>query len=186
MTRQHRENGFTLAEVLIVLTVIGILAAIVLTSYGGWRERTYLTRADNDLTTIANATRLYVNKHNTYPPDVSRNIPAEIKEFISSNVPASSWPSAPWPGSVFDYESWDIDNDSLDETIQISIRFCPLGGGIETCRFPDQPWASDFGTNSAYYYCIKGYCRAHKALAANYPGYCVNCPDNAAIKLPTE
>lgn len=184
MKRGH--TGFTIVEMLVVITVIGILATIIIVSITGSRERTYLTRADADLSTIANATKLYANKYNDYPPDVSRNIPAEIKEFISSNVPTSEWPDAPWPGSNFDYDAWDIDSDGENETIQISIRFCPLGGDIDTCKFPKEPWAAGFNTNSAYYYCLKGYCRAHESAPVTNPGYCVNCPDNLAVKKPGE
>lgn len=184
MKRGHK--GFTIVELVIVMVVIGILATIIMVSVSRARERSYLTRANADLLTVANATKLYVNKHNEYPPDVSRNIPAEIKEFISSNIPTSQWPSAPWPGSNFDYDAWDVDGDGTDETIQISIRFCPLGGDLSTCTFPKEPWVTGFNTNSAYYYCLKGYCRAHEAAPYTNPGYCVNCPNNAAIKKPGE
>ena len=182
---KNRLAGFTIVEILIVIVVIGILAALTISYYSGSREAAYLARGKSDLESIGNAARLYVNKNDTYPPDESRDIPAAIKEFIATDAQGSDWPKAPWPGSVFDYESWNIDGDAGDETIQISIRFCEAGAPA-TCKFPKESWAAGFGVDSAFYYCIKGYCRSHRDQPVTYPGYCYNCSDHGPVKLPTE
>lgn len=174
-----RVRGFTLAEVLIVVAVLGILTALVMSTISSARERAYFSRANTEFATMANAVRLWVIKYNYYPSDVSRGLPAGIEEFIAKNDTSSIWPEAPWPDSVYDYDQW-LDLDGV-ETYQISIRFCPKGGPYSACKFPDQPWAKDFNINSALYYCIKGNCRAHSYESPNYPGYCVNCPGNKAI-----
>lgn len=186
MKNSLRNSGFTIIEILVVVTVIAIIAALVISNIPRGRERAYLTRSQAELTTLATAARLYAQKYDVYPEDVSRSIPAEIKEFIAKGNQGDEWPDAPWPNSVYDYESWDIDGDTKMETIQISIRFCPVGGPIGACKFPSEPWATGFGINSAYYYCIKGYCRSHQSEAVSYPGYCYNCIGNQAVKLPTE
>lgn len=180
------QRGFSIVEILIVIVVIGILAAIVVNYYSGAREKAYETRGRSDLESIANAAKLYANKNSTYPADATRTIPNDLKEFLASNTQTADWPAAAWPGSIFDYDAWDLDSDGTNETFQISIRFCPAGGPLAACKFPKQSWATNFNINSAYYYCIKGYCRSYNTEAYTYPGYCVNCPGNTAVKKPSE
>lgn len=171
--------GFSLVEVLIVIFVVGVLAAIVINSVANSRNRANYSRSITEFTTFANALKLYTAKYNTYPADVSRALPAELNEFIAKDAQGQDWPYAPYPDSVYDYENW-ANLDGVD-TYQISIRFCPAGGPLSACKFPSEPWATGFDVNSALYYCIKGNCRSHASEPKTYPGYCVNCPNNKAI-----
>jgi prepilin-type N-terminal cleavage/methylation domain-containing protein len=166
-------QGFTLIEIMIVIAVIGALVAITY-SYAvpNYRERTYLTRAESELHTQANALTLYVSKYNDYPADVSRGIAPGTEEFLQSNGQNDQWPNAPWPGSYYDYDRWD----DLG-VIQISIRFCDAGDDA-TCKknFPKESWVtSSWDSHSAVYFCIKGQCRSDHDEPVGYPGYCVNC-----------
>ena len=45
----HRPHGFTLPEVLIVITILGLLAGIALPTYRGYIQRSTLTEAFNTL-----------------------------------------------------------------------------------------------------------------------------------------
>lgn len=173
------QRGFSLVELLIIITVIGVLAVMVIIYIPKSRERTYFTRATAEFQTFTNALKLYLVKYNDYPTDTSQSMPASLNEFIAKQDINSEWPEAPYPDSVYDYDRWD--DLEGEDTVQISIRFCPVGGPLSACKFPNEPWASSFGINSALYYCIKGNCRSHQSEAATYPGYCVNCPNNKAI-----
>lgn len=51
------DKGFTLVELLIVIVVIGILAALAVTSYGGAREKAKNTKALSDVTELAEYAR---------------------------------------------------------------------------------------------------------------------------------
>src|SRR5262245_32145636 len=86
-------QGFSLVEILIVIFVIGILAALVITSVANSRERAYYSRSVTEFTTFANALKLYAAKYNTYPPDVSRDIPAELNEFVAKDAEGHNWPN---------------------------------------------------------------------------------------------
>jgi prepilin-type N-terminal cleavage/methylation domain-containing protein len=165
-----KNRGFTFLEILIVIAIIGILSTIVYVAIGKIKDKTYHSRADVELKTFAYALKMYASEHSgAYPADVDRDLPAGLENYL--NV-APNWPDAPWPGSVYDWDNWMINGQPV---YQISIRFCPIGGTLAQCKFPNEAWAHNFGVDSAYYYCISGSCRAHQNEPLNYPGYCSNC-----------
>jgi len=167
-----KQKGFSLIEILLVIAIIGILAAIVYTNNGRIKEKTYLSRANVELKTFAYALRMYAfENNNVFPDDVNRDLPAGLEAYLNTEP---NWPDAPWPGSVYDWDNWMIDGQPV---YQISIRFCPIGGPLSACNFPDESWAEDFDINSAYYYCISGSCRSHSSEPVDYPGYCSNCEE---------
>jgi general secretion pathway protein G len=163
----HKNGGFTIIELLIVIAIIGILAAYVLTSVGDARSSAYLARAEGEMENFHDAVQLYRSDHGSYPADVSRDIPSGLGPYLSSG----NWPQGPWPDSVYDWDNWTINGENV---YQISIRFCEQGKP-DTCNFPNKDWASDFKIKSAVYYCMDGPCRSHESEPVGYPGYCVNC-----------
>jgi len=165
--------GFTLIELLVVIAVIGLLAAYIIVNLVQSREHAYLARAHAETRSIGQAIELYYSEHDDYPADVSRGLPNGLEEFLGSG----DWPKGPWPGSEYDWDHWD-DPDTGEKIYQISIRFCPIGGDLSQCRFPNQIWAENFNVNSAVYYCLAGECRAHISNPVDYPGYCLNCDGN--------
>jgi prepilin-type N-terminal cleavage/methylation domain-containing protein len=170
-TKKFSCKGFTLIELLVVIAIIAVLSSIIIPSLNSARKKAYENSAQDEIMSLQTALQMYLNDTNgVYPPDVARDLPAEIKTYLGNE--GHEWPKAPWPGSVYDWDNWTIDGQRV---VQISIRFCPGGGPLSACQFPDEPWATGFGVNSAYYYCIEGACRPHVGEPINYPGYCANC-----------
>ena len=62
-----KKRGFTLIEVLIVVSIIGLLASVVLIGLGGFRARGRDARRIADLREVQNALELYYVKYNSYP-----------------------------------------------------------------------------------------------------------------------
>jgi prepilin-type N-terminal cleavage/methylation domain-containing protein len=54
-TIKSRKSAFTIVELLIVIVIIGILAAITIVAYNGVQERARVSRANSDLVSLAKA-----------------------------------------------------------------------------------------------------------------------------------
>ncbi len=70
--RPRRSAGFTLVELLIVVIILAILAAIVVPSFGSSSEDAKVSTLKTDLSALRNAIELYQVQHNSrYPGDYS-------------------------------------------------------------------------------------------------------------------
>ena len=62
-----RARGFTIVELLIVIVVIAILAAITIVAYNGIQGRARDSQRVSDLKTIVKALEIYKTNNGTYP-----------------------------------------------------------------------------------------------------------------------
>lgn len=167
-------EGFSFIELLIVVLILGVLATIVLAYVKRGNESTYVQRSKADLVSIYQSLEQYHEDNGVYPQDANRDVPPGLEKYLAPGI----WPDAAWPGSVFDWDNWapgNLSYDPKEQVYQISIRFCPIGGPLSACRFPDESWAAGFDVQSAVYFCVQGPCRAHSAKPVSHPGYCINC-----------
>lgn len=65
---KQNKAGFTIVELLIVIVVIGILAAITIVAYNGIQDRTNDASVKSDLTALMKKFELYKVDKGTYPP----------------------------------------------------------------------------------------------------------------------
>ena len=68
-------RGFTIVELLVVIVVIGILAAITVVSYSGISSKANLASLSSDLTNISKQLQLFQIDNSTYPTTINCAIP---------------------------------------------------------------------------------------------------------------
>ena len=69
---RRNQRGFTLVELMIVVIIVGILAAVAIPMYQGATERAKASEAVAALGTIRGAMRVYFAEHGTY--DIAGNV----------------------------------------------------------------------------------------------------------------
>lgn len=67
MPYKHKQNGFTIVELLIVIVVIGILAAITIVAYNGIQARSKVAKKEAEINIIQKKLETYRVINNTYP-----------------------------------------------------------------------------------------------------------------------
>lgn len=67
-TGEMKKQGFTLVEVLIVVAILGIMAAIVLPTFQGNVAQAKESASKSNLATLRTQIELYKLQHNGYPP----------------------------------------------------------------------------------------------------------------------
>lgn len=67
-----RSKGFTIVELLIVIVVIGILAAITVVAYTGIQDKARFTLMQSDLKSIRTALALYKTDNDSYPNTIGQ------------------------------------------------------------------------------------------------------------------
>ncbi len=67
MLRKTAQRGFTIVELLIVIVVIGILAALVLNTFSGVQARARDAQRQTDINSVATQLEIYYNDNGHYP-----------------------------------------------------------------------------------------------------------------------
>ena len=122
-----QQAGFTLIEIMVVVVIIGILAALVVPKVMGRPEQAKVTVARGDLKAIASALEMYRLDNRRYP-DTQQGLEALVQRPPSG---ADNWnpegylgrlPVDPWgkpylylaPGSKGAYDLWSYGADGRE------------------------------------------------------------------------
>lgn len=118
-TTPSRHRGFTLVEILIVVVILGILAAIVISQVGNAVESSNHVAFVSDMRTLANAVTLYNAETGLYLEDSSSGVlPAGLGPYIKPG----SWTGGTPLGGV-----WDSELNSFGITSAFGVHF---NGGV--------------------------------------------------------
>jgi prepilin-type N-terminal cleavage/methylation domain-containing protein len=102
--RKGPEGGFTLIEMLVVVVVIGILAAVAIPNYSRMREKTFVAAVTSDLKNMASLQEVYHGNNQVYTNDtdqlgmtVSKGVIISINEADGTGWSATGAHSALMP-----------------------------------------------------------------------------------------
>lgn len=85
--KRKRQSGFTIVELIVVIAVIAILAAIVLLSFGGWRSSVATNSVKSDLEHAASTMESARSFNNGYPTVIPSTFNASANNTIVLTVP---------------------------------------------------------------------------------------------------
>lgn len=139
----RRNAGFTLVEMMIVVAIIALLAAIAVPSFLRARQRSQNTKFINSLRVATDAITLYAVENGRYPADVNRGVvPPGMATYLDQSF---DW-TAPTPiGGRWD---WDFDRPGAKAAVAVVQSTASLAqlreidkmyddGDLATGRFQD-------------------------------------------------
>ena len=109
INKSTRSLGFTLIEVMVVIVILGILAALVVPKVMSRPDEARITAAQQDIGSIVQALKLYKLDNMRYP-STEQGLQALVKKPTSAPIPPN-WkgngyleklPNDPW-GNAFQY-----------------------------------------------------------------------------------
>jgi prepilin-type N-terminal cleavage/methylation domain-containing protein len=111
----RRNAGFTLVEMMIVVAIISLLAAIAVPGFMRARQQSQTSRFLNALRVASNAIETYSAEHSgAYPPDVNRGIlPPGFGSYLDATL---DWTAATPIGGQWD---WDFNVFSVRAAISV-------------------------------------------------------------------
>ena len=89
LNKMKDQKGFTLIELMIVIAIIGILAAIAIPQFSAYRKRSYNSAAQSDLRNATTAQEAYFVDEQTYASAVASITGATFGLYLSQNVTLS-------------------------------------------------------------------------------------------------
>ena len=108
MNKSLKQSGFTIVELLVVIVVIGVLAAITIVSYAGISQRAAVASLQSDLSNYSRKLEIYRVEHSDNYPD----------DPVTAGIPAGS------------YSGYTKNNDVNPKTFTITATKSAAGGAI--------------------------------------------------------
>ncbi len=165
-----KKTGFTIVELLVVISIIGIVTSITIISYKGVNERAVTTSLKADLASASQQLKLYYQKYGSYPTALNNssngtNCPTTPTADNTFCIKASSGNAYTYSsnGTTYSLSSTNVNgatSNTVDElsTLLLPPTDCPTG-------FIPVPGSATYGTSG---FCVMKYA-ASQVGASNVP-----------------
>ncbi len=124
LVKKQNQKGFTLIELMVVIAIIGILAAIAIPQFAAYRTRSYRSALESDAHTLANAQEAYFADNGTYTNTSGNVINATYgAENLSQFTTVSAWAG---DANSFTFTLQDQTHANVDD-----VDYDSSAGGIQ-------------------------------------------------------
>lgn len=124
MNLKTNQKGFTIVELLIVIVVIAILAAISIVAYVGIQNNARASERNSDATNIAKVAETHLAQYSSYPTtkadfeksDLNAQLPANVKVNVATGATTAT-------------DTADYGKAGADGTKTYTVQRCGTDGG---------------------------------------------------------
>ena len=145
----QKNGGFTLIELLVSIAIIGILAAVAISSFVTYREKAKLGVIASDLRTFGLGFEAYNLAKGCYPPDSHDDAPYHLKNGYGTEeyIPIGNWVTAPawggfynWEGpNSYSYAGISLFGTTASNSIMIQLDNLLDDGNLNSGKFRQTP-----------------------------------------------
>lgn len=138
MRPKTKKSGFTIAELLVVMAIIMLLASVVMSSITKARDKAIAARLATDFKTIKDVEEMYVTQ-NAIEPCHMHNMGAttNIDEAVWSQPYIKNWPISPSQTKYFFTHSGDTASPTSSDYYYIGVVLDPKYAQLYDSQFDD-------------------------------------------------
>ena len=154
--KDNKQPGFTIVELLIVIVVIAILAAITIVAYNGIQDRATYTKYNGSITQVKKALDLYYAENDKYPIVTSFQYYCANPTTFLSEIKTSSIAPASCKDVDTNYDSYAYRTNGTGSEYKLIYIRPAMSEGAKTLVPAERRDSSRWSSSSAWGYWTSG------------------------------
>ena len=130
---RKREGGFTLIELMIVVAIVGILAAIAVPNFIAYRNKSRIAASVGSIESIRAAIASYAadSNGNTFPNGTDIGNYADLVKLVNNNGATLTSSDTAQGFKLLTYNALDSDTDNVFEDYSMTFRVHGIATGAQ-------------------------------------------------------